>query len=180
MKEKDHRLGDYFKRYRKQIMWSIYLKTHDYHMAEDICQDTFVRLSRNLNRVPPEKVGKWLFLVSEHVRIDYLRKGGKYKTILQEEFSEELACDVESDPGNILVRREQREERDRVLERLAKEKPLWYEALMLHYMENMKDREIGKLLGVKASLIGKWRERTLKWLRNAYEEEDRKGTDRED
>ena len=51
---------------------------------------------------------------------------------------------------------------------------------MLHYMENMKDREIGKLLGVKASLIGKWRERTLKWLRNAYEEEDRKGTDRED
>ena len=98
----------------------------------------------------------------------------KVQNILGEEFSEELVCDLESDPGDILVKREQKEERDRVLERLAKEKPLWYEALMLYYVENMKDREIGELLGVKPSLIGKWRERTVKWLRKAYEEEDRK------
>ena len=78
MKEKDHRLGDYFKRYKQQIMWSVFLMTHDYHLSEDVCQDAFISLWKNLNRVPAEKVGRWLFRVSERVCIDYARKGGKY------------------------------------------------------------------------------------------------------
>lgn len=172
MKEKDHRLGDYFKRYKQQIIWYAFLKTHDYHLSEDICQDAFISLWKNLNRVPTEKVKKWLLLVSDRVRIDYIRKGGKYRTILKEEISEELMCDVEMDPCDILIAKEEKEEKELVLERLRREKPLWYEALMLHYNEDMTDREIAKILGVKASLVGKWRERTVKWLTKAYEEED--------
>lgn len=174
MKEKDHRLGDYFKRYKQQIVWNTFMKTKDYHLSEDVCQDTFLSLLKNINRVPPEKVPRWLLIVSERVFIDYTRKGGKYKTILEEEISEELMCDVESDPCNILIAREEEKERMLVLERLQKEKPLWFEAFMLHYNEHMTDREIAKVMGVKASLIGKWRERTVKWLRKAYKEEEQR------
>lgn len=175
MKEKDHRLGDYFKRYKQQIMWSVFLMTHDYHLSEDVCQDAFFSLWKNLNRVPAEKVGRWLFRVSERVCIDYARKGGKYKMVFKEEISDELAFDAEADPCSILIEKEEKEEKELVLERLRREKPLWYEALMLHYDEHMTDREIAKIMGVKASLIGKWRERTVKWLTKAYEEEDQKG-----
>ena len=54
----------------------------DDHTAEDLCQETFIRLSEDLERVEPEKMKAWLLEVSDNLTKDYLRKGGKYKVYL--------------------------------------------------------------------------------------------------
>ena len=79
MKEKDHRVDDYFKCYGDVTFQNICLFV-DYHTAEDICQETFLRLSENLDHVNARMVKAWLLVVSERLAKDYLKKGGKYST----------------------------------------------------------------------------------------------------
>ena len=80
MMEKDHRLDDYFVQYKDMVIRNIYLYV-DYYTAEDLCQETFIRLQKYLERVKPEKVKAWLLAVSEHLALDYLKKGGKYTSL---------------------------------------------------------------------------------------------------
>lgn len=170
MNAKNHLLDDYFTKYRKLVIRNAYLFLKDYYMAEDVCQETFIRLGENLHKIPPEKVKAWLIRVSEHLALDILRKGGKYKTEPIDNH-EDLPGNGDFDLSSMMVRREETENRGHVLEKLKYERPLWYEALLMSALENMDNGSIGKRLGVTPGLVSKWKERARCWLREHYREE---------
>lgn len=172
MEQKNYRLDSFFMKYRDMVIRNAYLFVKDYYTAEDICQETFIRLEKNLDRVLPEKVSSWLVCVSERLALDYLRKGGKYKTkVGLDEIEVNLLVDKYSDLSCFIEKKEEYEQTEKVLKRLKKEKPLWYEVLCMSYLENMNNPSIGKELGVKPALVSKWKERAKSWLKTAYEEE---------
>jgi DNA-directed RNA polymerase specialized sigma24 family protein len=70
-----------------------------------------------------------------------------------------------------MVLMEEKEHRYCVLQRLRIVHPLWYEALLMSWVENMDNHAIGQVLGVKASLVSKWKERARSWLKKEYEHE---------
>lgn len=170
MKERDHRLDDYFERYGEMTFRNL-LTFVDYHTAEDICQETFLRLSRNLDHVAPEMVKAWLTEVSRRLAIDALRKGGKYTTKFGLDTGSIHIVDARADTERIVEAVEESRKMGRILEYLRQEKPLWYDALLMRYQERMSDREIGKIMGIKASLVGQWRHRARLWLRERYARE---------
>lgn len=167
MNEKDHRLDDYFVRYREMVIRNISLFV-DYHTAEDLCQETFIRLGENLDCVKPEKVKAWLLVVSEHLALDYLRKGGKYRTTVGLKLEQEEFIDPGSDVELIVEEREESRKRIKVLGRLKLEKRDWYDALILRYVGRMSDKEISRTKKIKKSLVGKWRQRAQEKLRKWY------------
>lgn len=175
MIEKDHLLDDLFMKYRTMVIRNAYLFVKDYYTAEDICQETFIRLGENLDKIPPEKIKAWLIRVSEHLALDYLKKGGKYEIGLGiEECSEEFVNDDYFDLSSMIVHKEEAECKGRILNKLKRERPLWYETIMMSNLEDMDNSSIGKELGIKPNLVSKWKSRTRKWLRDHYErEEDR-------
>ena len=81
MNEKDHRLDDYFVQYKDMVFRNIILYV-DYHTAEDLCQETFIRLSEKREKVDHERIREWLLVVSEHLALDHLKRGGKIQTII--------------------------------------------------------------------------------------------------
>ena len=84
---------------------------------------------------------------------------------------EEIPADRRySDLSAILEEKEERELRTAALIRLRKEKPIWYDTIMMSYVEEMDNSTIGDELGIKASLVSKWKERARRWLIAAYEE----------
>lgn len=172
MERSDHRLDDFFVKYRTTVIRNAYLFVKDYYAAEDICQETFIRLGKHLDHIPPEKVRAWLLCVSERMAIDWLRKGGKYETNvgLDEKELDSLVSGY-SDLSSLLERREECEQKGKVLKRLKKEKPLWYQAVCMSYLEDMDNPSIGKELGIGPHLVSKWKERAKRWLKTAYEEE---------
>ena len=107
-------------------------------------------------------------VVSERLAKDYLRIGGKYRRVMVVDFSEEFVSDLVPDPLDLLIEREERAEKKRVIGCLKFEKPHWYNAMMMRYMEQMNDIEISEELGIKASLASKWRERAKKWVLGKY------------
>ncbi len=172
MKEKDHQLDDYFECY-KDMLYRHVCTYVDHHTAEDICQETFLRLSKNLDHVHPEMVKAWLLRVSKRLALDYLKKGGKYKTEVGFDQEEMDIIDVHSDTERMVTEAEESREKYRVLESLEREKPEWFDALLMRYQERMSDREIGEAMGVKSSLVGQWRRRARRWLMDRYSVENK-------
>lgn len=173
MEKENYRLDHFFMKYRDMVIRNAYLFVKDYHVAEDICQETFIRLEKNLDHVLPEKVHSWLICVSERLSVDYLRKGGKYETrVGLDETDLELLIEDYSDLSCLIEKKEEYERAEKVLKRLKKEKPLWYDVLCMSYLENMDNSSIGEELGIKPSLVSKWKERAKYWLKTVYEEEE--------
>lgn len=177
MNKKNHQLDEFFERYRMMVIRNAYLTVQDYYAAEDICQETFLRLSRNLHKVPPENVKAWLLQVSGNLAIDYMRKGGKYQIdVGLEEVDLEIASEFHIDPEQILEKKEVSESTRRVLGKLRREKPKWYAVIVMSHLEGMDNHAIGKALDISPILVSQWKGRASKWLRNAYkklEERDR-------
>lgn len=158
--------------YHTVVIRNAYMYVKDYHTAEDISQEAFARLGENLDRVAPEKVRTWLLRVSGRLAMDHLRKGGKCEVTLGlEEFSEELVSNDYSDLSEMMVRKEDIEYRTNALMKLKEERPQWYDVLLMSYLEEMDLRSIGKELGIKPSLVGKWRERARDLLWDWYTED---------
>lgn len=170
--QQDQRLDEPFKKYSKSIICHSFDYVKDYHTAEDICQESFLRLLKNIDKVPPEKTKMWLYRTATNLSLDYLKKGGKYETIVGlTDYDETNIFDEYMDLSNEIARKETCEEKERVINRLKEEKPEWYKAILLCHMEGMDNSSIGEAMGVKPSLISKWKERGSRWLREMYKKE---------
>ena len=145
----------------------------DYHVAEDICQETFIRFEQKMETIPDEKVIRWLLRVSERLALDHLRKGKRRGENLQlEEYVGVLEDNRNTDASKMVIQKEEYEERMRVLDQLKEIRPNWHDALMMSYLENMDNSMIGKELGATPALVSKWKERGQRWLREAYKKEN--------
>src|SRR3569832_1617691 len=63
------------RRYERPVFSLIYRMVRDRELAEDLAQDTFVKVLSHIDRYRPEfKLSSWLFKIANNVAIDHLRK----------------------------------------------------------------------------------------------------------
>src|SRR5438309_8023398 len=63
------------KRYERPVFSLIYRMVRDKETAEDLAQETFIKVLNNLDRYRPEfKFSSWLFKIANNITIDYLRR----------------------------------------------------------------------------------------------------------
>lgn len=174
MNDADHGLDEAFQKYKDMVIRNACLYVNDFHAAEDIAQETFLRLGEHISEVPPEKRGRWLLRVSGNMAKDYRKKGGKYKTIPGlEEWREEADREADNcfDLSVLLERKETRRETAELLRRLAEKNPGWFQTIWMSYFEEMDNRSIAKELGISSILVSQWKRRAKKWLREIYKKD---------
>ena len=67
--------GTLVERHHRRIVGLIAHMIGDFHQAEDVAQEAFVRAFRSLDRLnDPRRFGGWVRAISGHVAIDWLRK----------------------------------------------------------------------------------------------------------
>src|ERR1700749_1410382 len=63
------------RRYERPVFSLIFRMVRDRELAEDLAQDTFVKVLNHIDRYRPEfKLSSWLFKIPNNVAIDHLRK----------------------------------------------------------------------------------------------------------
>src|SRR6478752_7007411 len=63
------------RRYERPVFSLIFRMVRDREMAEDLAQDTFIKVLNNIDRYRPEfKLSSWLFKIANNVTIDHLRR----------------------------------------------------------------------------------------------------------
>src|SRR5438093_6550697 len=63
------------RRYERPVFSLIYRMVRDRELAEDLAQDTFIKVLNHIDRYRPEfKLSSWLFKIANNVAIDHLRR----------------------------------------------------------------------------------------------------------
>lgn len=130
--------------------------------AEDVVQDTLMRLWENASRWRPEaRIGTWLHTICYNGAIDRLRR--------RRNFVDERALDSLADQDDLAEARLLREETVRsVREAIERLPPRQRTAVLLFHFQDMPQRAAAEVMGVSdtafESLLARARRQMRRWL----------------
>ncbi len=161
-------LGVLIERHATTVYRFLYKRVGNAHDAEDITQDAFVKIWKNLHRYKPgQSFRAWMFAIARNAMIDRLRKR---KDVVFSEFENdegenalyESLVDSELRPDERAVRAETGREFEYALEHLA---PHHRQIITLHHKDDLTLREIGQRLNRSVNTVKSQHRRALAALR---------------
>lgn len=159
--EKFQRIYD---KYKNLVLKVVFDMTKDYHLSQDICQETFMKLYGYQDHVDEEKVKSWLLVVAGNQVRDYFKKGGKYTEVLDEEG---ILMDLtirENCIDAYLRESGVQELHTKMLTGLRKKNVDWYEVLILVEYLEIPRKVVAKRRGVALSTVDLHLKRAKEWL----------------
>ena len=146
----DQAIEDFVRKYYPMILRYCHLHIQDTGYAEDLTQETFVRFFRTLNQYQHYgKAANYLYVIAGNLCRDYHKKP---EVILMEELPEQ--------PVNQMEALDLRMDVHRALEQLS---PELREVTILYFFQELKQKEIARILGIGLPLV-KYRIRRAKEL----------------
>lgn len=142
-------------KYEKQVHAYALREIGDFHIAEDITQETFLEVYQKLKTLKdPEKFSTWLYAIVKNLCIAWYRKN----RVLPESLEEIHISKIETDTYSRYVATEHAKattyaQRDLVNKLLTTLKESDREIITLHYFDEMTTAEIGTHLGIPENTI---------------------------
>ena len=143
------------RKYQKQVHTLAWRKIGDFHIAEDITQETFLQVYQKLETLEdPARFPSWLYVITGRLCIAWLRKNQRHTEPLEDTDLSE----VETEAYSRYVAMERAKtfdeaRRDLVEKLLARLKEGNRTVITLHYLEGMTYAEISNFLGVSENTI---------------------------
>ena len=136
--------------------------------AEDVAQESFIRLWKSLSQIDPKRsVRAYLLTITHHIAIDHLRKRQAFPFSFlrgndtNEDFAEQLPGELPT-PEEVAILSEDRTWLTHALTTLS---PKDQAILYLHHDEGLSFREIGEITGSSQDTIKSRYRRALQHLR---------------
>ena len=151
----DGAFANLVRKYQEQVHAYTYRKVGDFHIAEDITQETFLEVYQNLNKLrDPTKFSKWLFAIANYLCIAWFRKNQSMSELLRESYTLQTETDSYSRYVALENQRDAAEaQRELVQTLLSKLKESDLQIITLHYFDEMTSAEISHHLGVPQNTI---------------------------
>src|ERR1700689_3103343 len=155
-----HRLGRY-------LLYPIGRREH----AEDLAQETWVRvLQRGSQYNGRQRFDPWLFAIARNLAIDYLRKKRKAVQTVSLPDDHDAVLLLPSSGPSPFEAAARSQDAMRLAGRLQILAPLYREALLLRFQEDMSLPEIAQVVGAPVTTVSSRIYRGLAALRSAFEE----------
>ena len=156
-------------RYLKEVYSFAVRLVGNQHAAEDITQDTFVKVWKSIGtyNVATSRFKTWLLRIARNTAIDYLRRK---KSLVFSDFDTDEGNtltdsipDTEILADDAFAKQEDAEALGRAMEQLSTKQR---EILTLHYTNDLTFEEIGELLGEPGNTVKSRHRRALLALRD--------------
>ena len=166
------------RRYERPVFSLIFRMVRDRETAEDLAQDTFVRVLNHIDRYRPEfKFSSWLFKIANNLTIDHLRKrqldtvsieGSPHAASAAE--AEATSLDVQSLGESPLDELESRELGTAIERAIARLRPEYRSCILLRHVEGRSYEEIAATLDLPLGTVKTYIHRARHELREALED----------
>ena len=158
-------------KYQKNVHALVWRKIGDFHIAEEITQDTFLRVYKSLGTLKnPNLFAGWLYVIANRLCINWSEKNRSVMQSLEDTPAEEIA---QSSYTHYLSEQREVEAADHryeIVQRLLQKLPESERTVVtLYYLGEMTAKEIGKFLGVSVNTIKSRIRRAKKRLQNQEE-----------
>ena len=166
------------RRYERPVLSLVFRMVHDRTIAEDLAQDTFIKVLNNLDRYRPEfKFSSWLFKIANNVAIDHLRKR-QLNTVSIDGSphagtpAEVAATSIElADPSESALEEMEAKELGSSIERaIAKLRPEYRSCILLRHVEGRSYEEIAATLDLPLGTVKTFIHRARHQLRELLSE----------
>ena len=143
------------RKYQKSVHALAWRKIGDFHIAEDITQDTFLKAYQKLSTLKkPQRFASWLYVIAANRCSTWLRKKRLWTQSLEDTNSVQLEKATYS--GYVIEENERmmvETQREVVKKLLAKLQESDRTVITLYYFGGMTYQEISKFLGVSVGAI---------------------------
>ena len=151
----DAAFGILLQRYQKSVHALAWRKLGDFHIAEDITQDTFLQAYKKLSTLKNHsQFAGWLYVIADRLCIDWSRKRRLITQSLGDTPVEEIERSSYMHHVSEARETERTEHRRELVKKvLAKLPESERTVVTLYYLGEMTAKEIGKFLGVSVGTI---------------------------
>jgi len=149
------------RRYERPVFSLIYRMVRDRELAEDLAQETFVKVLNAIDSYRPEyKFSSWIFKIANNASIDHLRRR-ELDTLSLEgardattpERAEATALQI-SDKGESALEEMEAKELGGAIERaISRLRPEYQSCILLRHVEDRSYEEIAEILGLPLGTV---------------------------
>ena len=157
-------LAELYDRYGKLAYSLVVRAVRDSAIAEDLVQETFLRVWNRVHSIDPEKgaLGPWLLAIARNRAIDYLRSvAGRERNAVELDESEHASL-YRGMESELLISDQARRVRQ-AMEKLA---PNYRTVMELAYFEGLSQSEMAAKMGQPLGTIKTWVRTALQSLRD--------------
>lgn len=165
-------LSELLQRHKQRVFTSIYMLVKNRELAEDLFQDTFVKVIKTLRSGRYNEEGKflpWVLRIAHNLTIDYFRKENRAPFInMPEEFDLfEILKIHDENAETRMIKNESHDKLRRLIDRLPREQK---EVLVMRHYQDLSFKEISEITEVSINTaLGRMRY-ALNNLRKLFEE----------
>jgi RNA polymerase sigma-70 factor (ECF subfamily) len=174
---RDSAFRELIRRYERPVFSLIFRMVRDRELAEDLAQDTFIKVLNHIDRYRPEfKLSSWLFKIANNVAIDHLRRR-QLDTVSIDgsphaqsaEAIEATSFDVVDQQETALDELEARELGTAIEQAITGLRPEYRSCIMLRHVEGRSYEEIAATLDLPLGTVKTYIHRARHELRRALE-----------
>ena len=163
------------RRYERPVFSLIFRMVRDREIAEDLAQDTFIKVLNHIDRYRPEfKLSSWLFKIANNVAIDHLRKRQLETVSIDGSPHAASAAEVEATQMDVAARQEtaleemEAKEIGKAIEGAIESlRPEYRSCIMLRHVEGRSYEEIAATLDLPLGTVKTYIHRARHQLREA-------------
>src|SRR5436305_14361465 len=172
-KGRDSAFRELIRRYERPVFSLIFRMVRDRELAEDLAQDTFIKVLNHIDRYRPEfKLSSWLFKIANNVAIDHLRRrqldtvsiDGSPHAQTQDAI-EATSFDVVGQQESALDEMEARELGGAIERAIATLRPEYRSCIVLRHVEGHSYEEIAQILDLPLGTVKTYIHRARNELR---------------
>jgi RNA polymerase sigma factor (sigma-70 family) len=143
--------SDLIGKYANAVYGAAYGKLGDFHRAQDIAQEVFVKAFKKLSSIKdPDKLGSWLYAVTNRECLDWLRSS-KNESVYDPAHHENIPLrEMHETAEDTWLRKELRNEVWQALSNLTEANRT---VTILYYIDDYKIREISDFLGLSVEAV---------------------------
>jgi RNA polymerase sigma-70 factor (ECF subfamily) len=176
-KGRDSAFRELIRRYERPVFSLIYRMVRDRELAEDLAQDTFIKVLNHIDRYRPEfKLSSWLFKIANNVAIDHLRRrqldtismDGSPHAVSQDAI-DATSFDVTVKQESALEEMEAKELGGAIEQAIAHLRPEYRSCIMLRHVEGRSYEEIATTLDLPLGTVKTYIHRARHELRKELE-----------
>lgn len=176
-KGRESAFRELIRRYERPVFSVIYRMVRDRELAEDLAQDTFIKVLNALGKYDPSyKFSSWIFKIAHNTTIDHLRKkeldtlsldGSPHaRTAEQAEATSFTPADTGLDPARYTESQQIGSEIEAAIDQL---RPQYREAILLWHVEGRPYDEIADIMDLPLGTVKTYIHRGRNELREKLE-----------
>ena len=169
MSQKLDKFQRYLHQYQKLIMVNAGNFVDD-QLAEDVTQETLMKMFQHIDYLEDNMVKQWLIVVSGNIAKDYLKKGGKYKAEFMDPVDLQFQMEARYESAEESFERSEKQKAARhllwtALNLLYEKNPNWYYIMLDSYALGMTSREIANVLDTTPGNVDVMKARARAYLK---------------